>query len=171
MPLFAGRRLPLLLGRLPLLLLLVRDSLALRLRRHLPLLGRSRLPLLLRRLLSLLGLRGASSLLLPGFGTLLPVWSRLPLLLKALLPLLLSLLLLRGRLIAHWLRCRNPYIAIRSQWPIDGHAGGAAMIHVGELGAVGTGRAFILYLGCHRCRMRLTQGIQFRGSRMYLDTA
>ena len=163
--------LALLLLRSSLTLLLLRRSLTL-------LLLRSLLPLLLlrRRLTLLLLLNRLPLLLLRSCLTLLLLLNRLALLLlRSLLPQLLlrsrlALLLLRSSLIAHRRYRWGPHIAIGCKRPADGHAGRAAMIHVGKLSPVGAGSTLVLHLRRHGCSVRLTQRAQFRGSRPHLDS-
>ena len=178
------RRLALLLLRGSLTLLLWRRLALLLLRRSLTLLWRRRLALLLlrgsltlfwRSLLALLLLRGNLTLLR---RSLLALWLRSGLALLRLLNCLtlrlrisLVLLELRDRLIA----CRycrwGLYVAIGSKRPADGYAGGAAMIHIGKLGSIGSGGVFILHLGLHGRGVRFAEGCQFLRSRPRLDAA
>ena len=165
--LLASLALLLLLVLLALLILLLSSLALLLLLCILPLLillltGLSLLLLLVILALLVLLLASLTLLLLVLLRTLLPLLRRIW------LPLLLLLLTL---LIAHRLRCGGPHIPVGRKGPIYGHIGRASMVLVRKLSPVSAGGTFILHLRRHGRRMRLSQSIQFRGSRSHPDAA
>ena len=83
---------------------------------------------------------------------------------RLLLRWLLALHVLRGSLIVCLYLCRHADVVVGRERLVDGHAGRAAMVHIGKLGPIGAGDMLILQLCPHWGSMLFMASRQLGGS-------
>ena len=90
---------------------------------------------------------------------------------RLLLRWLLALHVLRGSLIVCLYLCRHADVVVGRERLVDGHAGRAAMVHIGKLRPVGAGDVLILQLRSHGGGMLFVASRQLRGPGPHLQSA